>query len=467
PIMFMVWALISGTGASRGDEERGLVEAWLAQGMQRWRYVVTRVVVFAIPAASVVLAPAALALVIARANHETLNPQGMALEAMPITAIASVCFAAGMLSGQLYSTRRNALGAGIVVLFSLYLLNGFSRTVDGLRPYRWISPFAYLDRSNPVVPGGRLDVGATVVIVLFAAALTGLTAWAFGQRDVGGSVFKRTTTGRVAREPARNPLTRNPVLSMLWEQRIGVPTWSIALFLYALSNLSLTRSFVAFFGSQRGGTIGAQARVAFGYGRGADPYVGFIGGEWFPVLCLMLAAFAITQVARWASEDTDGRLEMTLSAPVARWRVVAWRGLSLFLMGSILIAFASLAVAMSARIQGFNVDGGRLLLASVLVLPVALVFGAVGAATAAARPRMAMAVLAAILVVSYVIPLMAVPIFTPALPPDWFVNLSVFKLYGDPLVDGVNWNGLLTLLAVGLAGSLTALYSMQRREVGR
>ena len=46
---------------------------------------------------------------------------------------------------------------------------------------------------------------------------------------------------------------------------------------------------------------------------------------------------------------------------------------------------------------------------------------------------------------------------------DWFVNLSVFKLYGDPLVDGVNWKGLCTLLAVGLAGSLLFLGFLSRR----
>ena len=31
-IVFAIWALASGTGAARGDEERGLVEAMLARG---------------------------------------------------------------------------------------------------------------------------------------------------------------------------------------------------------------------------------------------------------------------------------------------------------------------------------------------------------------------------------------------------------------------------------------------------
>ena len=466
PICFALWGLMSGTAAARGAEERGLIEAWLGQGMRRWQYVVTRVMVFAVPAAAAVALPAAVAGLIAGSTREPLSLGGMALEAIPLTCLTLVWFAAGMLSSQLCSTRRNALGASIVVMLSLMLLNGFSRTVVWLAPYRWISPFAYLDRSDPVVAGGRLDVEATAIIALFVVVLTGLTVWGFARRDLGSALIPRSLSGRGGSGRPAYLLRRSPVLLALWDQRIGLLTWSAGLFLYALMNVSLTRSFVSFFGSQQRGTLALQARLAFGFGRGADPNVGFIGGEWYPVLCLLLAAFAISQVARWASEDTDGRLEMTLSAPVHRRTVVIRRALSLSLQSLVLIVVAHVAVAVSAVLQGFPVDGRQLVLASLLVLPIAVAFGAVGSAAAALRPRPAMVVLAAILIISYVIPFMAVPIFTPAVPPDWFLDLSVFRLYGNPLIDGVNWTGLSTLVAICVAGFAAAIFAMQRRDVG-
>src|ERR1700680_1615815 len=50
PLLFGFWAVLSAAGASRGDEERGLVEEWLAAGVGRNRYIVTRVLTFALTA---------------------------------------------------------------------------------------------------------------------------------------------------------------------------------------------------------------------------------------------------------------------------------------------------------------------------------------------------------------------------------------------------------------------------------
>ena len=50
PILFGFWALLSAAGATRGDEERGLIEQWLASGVGRLRYLLTRFIGFAISA---------------------------------------------------------------------------------------------------------------------------------------------------------------------------------------------------------------------------------------------------------------------------------------------------------------------------------------------------------------------------------------------------------------------------------
>jgi len=56
-----------------------------------------------------------------------------------------------------------------------------------------------------------------------------------------------------------------------------------------------------------------------------------VSDRWQPRLYLrlillgLLVAFAIAQVARWASDDIQGRLELTLAQPVSRAAVIVER----------------------------------------------------------------------------------------------------------------------------------------------
>ncbi len=53
PLVLMVWAIAAAAGAVRGDEEKQLVDSWLAEGTSRARVVVSRLAAFA--AASLVV----------------------------------------------------------------------------------------------------------------------------------------------------------------------------------------------------------------------------------------------------------------------------------------------------------------------------------------------------------------------------------------------------------------------------
>ena len=50
--------------------------------------------------------------------------------------------------------------------------------------------------------------------------------------------------------------------------------------------------------------------------------------------------------------------------------------------------------------------------------------------------------------------------------PTWIQNLSAFKLYGQPLTDGVDQTGLAIMLAIVLVGFSASAIVMQRRDVG-
>jgi hypothetical protein len=49
--------------------------------------------------------------------------------------------------------------------------------------------------------------------------------------------------------------------------------------------------------------------------------------------------------------------------------------------------------------------------------------------------------------------------------PDWMANLSVFHLYGNPVVGGPPWTPAVSMLLVFLVGFGAALVLMRRRDV--
>ena len=50
--------------------------------------------------------------------------------------------------------------------------------------------------------------------------------------------------------------------------------------------------------------------------------------------------------------------------------------------------------------------------------------------------------------------------------PDWVLYLSVFTLFGTPVVDGTYWPGMWALAGVIVAGFGVALRNIQVRDVG-
>src|SRR5687767_8006506 len=152
-LVFGIWAAISASGSSRGDEERGLVEQWIAAGVSRARYLITRVAVFAAVAA--VAIGAMQLLILLSSGGEPLSAGELLAIGVNLFATTVCCLGIGLLMAQLVATRRNAAGITAGVLIALFLVNGASRTAD-IGPIRWLSPFYLFERSRPLTEGGVL-----------------------------------------------------------------------------------------------------------------------------------------------------------------------------------------------------------------------------------------------------------------------------------------------------------------------
>lgn len=458
PVILGFWAFMAATGAIRGDEDSGRLETWLASSVGRVRVVAARLAAFTIAAAVAVGVTAVGAFAAMRVGGGSIGAGPLAEQSVALLALVLVCFAVGLAVAQLVPSRRAASAVAGVVLLVLFMIDSLSRVRTGLGGWVSVSPFHLYNETRAIAPGGAFDAGATIALYVTALVLAALATAAFVRRDLMASLFGGPRHVEAAvHVPSRNPALRVPVLSALYEQRLGLVAWILGTGVVAAFMVSLTASTSDLFESTPGLRAYLEASGT------SDPKLLVLGQFWFGLAGLLIAAYTITQVARWASEDGEGRLEMTIAQPVRRGRVVLERCATLALGAAAMAAFGSLVVAALAPGQGIELDAGRMAVATALLVLLGLTFGGLGALVIARLPRVAVPLLAVLALGGYLM-LSLGPLFKW---PEWVLDLSLFHLYGAPLTSGVYWTGLWSMVAVTVAGFGVGLVAMRFREVGR
>ena len=454
-LVYGVWAAISASGSGRGDEERGLVEQWIAAGVGRARYIITRVIVFV--AVAIAAIAAMLLAILLVAGPEPLSAAGLLAAGLNLVAAAVCCFGIGLVIAQLVATRRNSAGIAAGTLLALFLLNGAGRTAD-IGPLRWLSPFYQFERSRPLTGGGALDgIGLGT---LFGAAfmLIAVGVVMFVRRDLGGTALpRRARKGRATGSPSSDPFLRLPVLGPLRQQIDWVLSWIVGFVLISVFLITVAKTIVDTLTSSTSPLLRAYFERA-----GLGAYDAFVGVMWLSTATLLLSIYAITQVASWSADDAEGRLATILSAPVSRARVVLERLATLLVAVAMIAAASSVAVYVVAVGRGIQLDRGRVALAGALLVTIPFAFGSIGQLVAASRPRIAVVALSVVAVFSYFVQQFA-PLFSW---PEWIANLSLYTLYGTPMSGEVNWAGAATLVGIGLIATAASMAALRRRDVG-
>jgi ABC-2 type transport system permease protein len=456
-VLIAIWALASATGAARQDEERGLVEAALAASTSRGGMIASRIVAFAMASFAASTASGLGLFLGMVGSGESISVLSAIEAGVVLIALALSCYSLTLLVAQLTSARIATATAGLVLLV-LFLVNTLSHTFTSFSAVRWLSPFRYYELSQPLAPGGNFDIRATLILFGGALAAGALAALAFSHRDLGSSLFPWPARQHGAsHEPSGLLLWRIPIARGLYDRRIGLVVWAAGMSVLGAIFVALTKSII-----QPLLSIPALAPY-FGAFVHGPVYATFLGFMWFSTAELLFAAFAITQVARWSAEDTDGRLELILSHPVSRAVVVVERAVVLAIGGTFVAAVSGVAVGIASQNQGMNIGSDRLAAATLLLVPFALVFAAVGSVLAAMNPRGAIGLLGGFAFLSYLVTEVG-PFFKW---PEWILHVSAFKLYGTPLSSGVDRAGLLTMMAIIVVGFGASILVMERRDVGR
>lgn len=455
-IPYAFWAVIAASGAARGDEDRGLVEQWLASGIRRSRYLLTRVAAFTLVALCTIAAMMTSAWLGATLSGEELDPGNLAKQGVAIVALALCCFGIGLVTAQVRVTRSGAAGLAGMIIFALYLVNAGARN-GALETLEGLSPFWAYEQSDPLLSDGDLDIATTLGLLGASAALVAVSVAGFAARDVGSSllrIFPRAT--RPTRRPASDPFLRLPVLALVDQRRATIAAWAIGIAGLAAFLVSLTRTMVE-------ALLAVPAMRVYFDRLGASGYDTFVGVIWGSTALLLLSLYAIFEVAGWVADDAEGRLEAILAQPASRVRVALERLAALMVGAGVIVASGAAAVWVMSGREGIELSGDRFVVASALMVTVPYAFGAIGAVLAGWRPRVAGPALTAVAILSYF-----TQQFAPLLElPAWVESTSIYALYGTPMSTGVEWGGAATLILVGVVGTVLAAATMRRRDVGR
>ncbi len=183
PLLMLIFGIGFGTGAIAGEEEKGTLDFLLTSPVPRWRVVVEKFGVMTLSLiilAFVFWVGMAISLTVIDVDLDLIK----LAEATLGTAVLGLVFGSlALLLGCLKGNRAMCLGisGGLAVL--TYILYALGSIVEGLKDYRFLSPFYHFIEPNILKNGidpGHMLVLIGLVILFFAAAIP-----SFSRRDIG------------------------------------------------------------------------------------------------------------------------------------------------------------------------------------------------------------------------------------------------------------------------------------------
>jgi ABC-2 type transport system permease protein len=175
-------------------------------------------------------------------------------------------------------------------------------------------------------------------------------------------------------------------------------------------------------------------------------------------------AFAATQANRWSADEEEGRLELVLSTPQPRLRVLLGRFAALTTATIIIGMLTLAATAVASLATGLQFDWGNLAAATLSIIPLGLLVAAIGYLFSGwLRTAVDTGLLSFLLVIWFFISFIG-----PGLNwPDATLRLSAFYYYGTPLLHGLPLLDTLGVLAVTVAALAVASVRFVRKDIGR
>jgi len=470
PILLSIWTLLAGARLVRGEEERGSLEVLLSTPRSRLRVLLEKI-------AALITALVLIALLIVAGGvageasaHTMVDLTGTLLAVLNLGLLALLFGLLALFLSQVLNSRLVAAGwAGLLLALS-YVLDGTGHIIENTTWVQWfqrLSPFFYYHASKPLLPfytpTHGFNPGACLLLLALSLMFAVASIPLFVRRDIGGLVLPswnrgkpeaRSDAGLEALEPAkRNVFVRTVGLRALRAQLFSVCWWVVGLVIGVGWITMLTRSmedplqkmyannpvFYQLFG---GHDIGTNA--------------GFLAGAIFAFVPIISVIFALFQALAWASDLERGRVELVLSTPTPRYRIVLERFGAVLIAAVIVVLTIWVSILLGASLTDVQLDAGNVAAASFGILPLELIVAALVYVLAGRlRPGAILGIVGTFIALSFFVELL----HTVLKLPEWAKSLSIFHHYGSPITDGWQWGPFVAML--GIAALLLAIGVIQ------
>lgn len=437
-----VWALLTATRLTRGQEETGQAELLLA-GRLRPLDLLTRTLTVLAALALLIAVGVGVGLIAAGTD-----PAGAVLHALCVLGTTVAFAAVGILAAQLALTRAGASGAAAAVLAASLLVRMLADGVPALSWAGWLSPFGLAGRVAPYAGNDPLPL---LVLAVLAAAPAAAAVAVAARRDLG--------TAPVTRTRGRAPRTRllgSPAGFAL--RRAIAPTlgWAVGVGAYYLLVGAMTASILEFFGTN---TRFTDLAATAGFG-GLSTATGFAAAL-LTILAIPAGLYAAGRIADMAAEERARRRTALHAGTATRIRLaraeiaVTTAGLVVLLLA------AAVSMAAGARLTGAPLTLADTLAGAANIAPVALL--GLGAATVALGwfPDAVTAIGAVPVAGGFLLDITAHSVGAPG----WVARLSPFA-HLAPVPDAPpDWTVTGVLLGIAALLTLLGLAGYRRRDL--
>jgi len=180
-IVVIVFAISLGTAAIAGEEDRGTLDLLLANPISRARVVLERVGAMGTLIAVVAFATFLVLLVADPLVDLGFSVVNMVASNVGLALTALVFGTMALAVGGVTGRRSFTLGTVSGVTVTAFFVNGLAPLVDWLRWPRELSPFYWLQRSDPLRNG--FAWGDDLLMLAVVGGFVAVAVWGFNRRD--------------------------------------------------------------------------------------------------------------------------------------------------------------------------------------------------------------------------------------------------------------------------------------------
>ncbi len=343
--------------------------------------------------------------------------------------------------------RAGAAGVAGLAMVVLWVANG----LDVLGPVAALSPFRWT--ADHVALVGQYDWAGLALVGIVGVVFLAIGVDLFLRRDLG------VTAGlSLPSLPATVLGVQGPVSRAFGDQLPRALSWGIGLGLMGALIASLVEPMAAQLANDPN-LLQTFAAIFPGFDFRTT-------GGWLQMYAQLLyigAGFgAATFVSKWASDETDGRLELVLATPLKRARWAVAGGVAAILAVALMTVLFAAGIGLGAA-SGGVAAGDAMVGSAALGLYAAAMVGIGIAVGSLVRTSIAAEVVALVVTATFLIDLLA-----PALDlPDVVHQLALTAHMGQPMVGAWDFAGIGACLVLAIGGVALGGWGMRRRDIAR